>query len=110
MTAKIFIMSLIGMIYIIASPIWAYWTGTGGILMMLLGVTFILIAKDIQYEEEYEKIQAESLQSLKRKKMRAEQHRPITEPIGDNDLYDDDPMQGHRSPTVPSPRPSEEST
>lgn len=50
----IFGMYLIGTIFVLGSTVWAYWTSTGGILMLIIGVFYILIAKDIQDQKEYE--------------------------------------------------------
>lgn len=74
---KTFLMYLIGTIYIITCPIWAYWTAAGGWLMLFLGVFFILIGKDVEDEIVLEKQEIQNLKNLKAQRM-AEQDKPET--------------------------------
>jgi len=76
-------MSFIGMVFIIASPFWSYWTASGGWLMMGLGVTFLLIARDVEYEKMADdEAETQRIKELKRRRLReAMQHKPETEPV-----------------------------
>ena len=84
MRVKVFAMSLVGMIFIILSPVWSYWTAMGGFLLMILGGIFILIGRDIEYQEivdsDIQAFRHQSINSLKQAMKNVEEKEHQQEP------------------------------
>jgi len=104
-------LSTIGMVFLIASPFWAWMTTSGGWLMAFLGAIFILIARDLEYEDTAEDAaeQLQRLKDLKRRRLKEAMAMPTPEEFArkhanevygksESDTIEEQPQPRQRSP------------